>query len=330
MSKSLVDSFGRVHTNLRISVTDRCNIRCFYCMSENVKFLPQKSILSFEEIERATRCFASLGINRIRLTGGEPLVRSQLPTLIRMIRQVDGIEEISITTNGILLARDAAALRDAGVSRLNVSLDTLDPKKFEQIARRKGLEKVLEGLAVARRVGFDLIRINAVAISGLSEPDILPLAEFSREHDLELRFIEFMPLDADQNWQTTDVLSGEKIRSIIESHLGKLIPRARPIASQPATDFAYADGRGSIGFIEPVSHPFCSNCDRLRLTAEGRIRNCLFSMEEWDLRDLMRSGVEDRAIIDMIGESVSKKRAGHGIDSETFVRPEKSMYQIGG
>lgn len=326
----LIDSFGRVHKNLRISVTDRCNIRCFYCMPEVVKFLPRKDVLSFEEIVRLTRVFASLGIERIRLTGGEPLARRGLSDLVGMLKEIDGIKEIAATTNGLLLAEQAAGLRQAGLDRLNVSLDTLDPDKYHKITRRNGLEKVIAGIEAAQEAGFDNIRMNAVAIAGLTESDIVPLAKFARQRGLELRFIEFMPLDGDQRWKSDSVMTGSSIRETIEREVGVLVEADRKLASQPAVDFAYADGQGRVGFIDPVSAPFCSACDRVRITAEGKLRNCLFSTQEWNLKELLRGGATDSDIYESIVQSVAQKKSGHGIDTEEFIRPQRAMYQIGG
>ena len=326
----LVDSFGRVHKNLRISVTDRCNIRCFYCMPETVKFLPHKQILSFEEIERIVRVAASTGVDRVRITGGEPLVRSELYKLIAMIRNVEGIQDIAITTNAILLEEHAQSLRDAGLDRLNISLDTLDPKVFEQIARRKGLEKVLRGIDRAKEVGFEDIRLNTVALAGITETEIVPLATFARNNDLTLRFIEFMPLDGDEAWDSDQVINGEMIREIIASNVCTLTPQTQTIRSQPAVDFSYTDGQGSVGFINSVTSPFCGACDRLRITADGRLRNCLFGTEEWDLISQMRKGCSDESLLESIRLGIAKKKAGHGTDDIQFQRPQRAMYQIGG
>lgn len=326
----IIDSFGRVHTNLRVGVTDRCNIRCFYCMPEVVKFLPQKDVLTFEEIERLVRILASQGINRIRITGGEPLVRAEIWKLVEMIRGIDGIQEIAMTTNGLLLASQAQQLKDAGLDRINISLDTVNPVVFEKITRRQGLEKVLEGIATAQEVGFDRIRINAVSIAGISETEVIPLARFARDHNLELRFIEFMPLDGDEGWQSQQVITGADVRAIIERELGSLTASGRINPSQPAADFRYVDGRGSVGFINSVSEPFCKACDRMRITAEGKLRNCLFSSVEWDLRSSLRSGADDQQILNLVRDCVDAKKRGHGTDNGEFVRPEKSMYQIGG
>jgi len=327
----LIDSLGRVHTNLRISVTDRCNIRCFYCMpNENVQFRPRDEILTFEEIERFARVAARLGVTKLRLTGGEPLVRSGLDTLVAKLVALPGIEDVALTTNGLLLADQAVALKRAGLRRLNISLDGLKEETFERIARRRGLPRVLEGIAAAQRAGFDKIRLNAVAIRGITEDEIVPLGDFARRQDLELRFIEFMPLDAEGNWQTDQVLAGDVIRERLEAAFGELVPAARPDPSQPAMDYCFADGRGRIGFINPVSQPFCGACNRLRITAEGQIRNCLFSVEEWDARALLRSGASDDQIAQRLIECVRAKKPGHGIDSPDFVKPQRAMYQIGG
>jgi len=327
----LIDAFGRVHTNLRVSVTDRCNIRCFYCMPvENVRFKPRHELLTFEEIERVVSVSAGMGVNKLRLTGGEPLVRHGLPVLVEKLASIPGITDIALTTNGVLLADQAQQLKDAGLHRLNISLDSLDPDTFFRISRREGLDRVLAGIAAAKRVGFQKTKLNAVAIRGLTEPDILPLGRFAREQGMEMRFIEFMPLDAEGNWDNEQVLSGAKIREVLEAEFGPLTPTERDDPSQPATDYRFTDGSGLIGFINPVTQPFCSSCNRLRLTAEGQIRNCLFSTEEWDARAILRDGGSDEDLAEMLRASVGAKRAGHGINSDEFLRPERSMYQIGG
>ena len=329
-SLPILDSFDRVHNALRVSVTDRCKIRCFYCMPELVKFLPRKDVLTFEEIVRVVRVTAEMGVDRIRITGGEPLVRSQLAELVSMIKSVPGINDVALTTNGLLLGDQVKELKDAGLDRLNVSLDTIDPVVFERITRRKGLEKVLQGIEAAKQVGFEKIRVNAVAITGISESEIVPLAEFARRESLELRFIEFMPLDGDEQWDTKQVLTGEQLRSIIEANVGALEVANRSDDSQPAMDYQYLDGKGTIGFINSVSEPFCGTCNRMRITAEGKFRNCLFSSHEWDIRELLRSGASDLEIENAIRECVTAKKAGHGSDDQQFLRPDRAMYQIGG
>jgi cyclic pyranopterin phosphate synthase len=327
----LVDSLGRTHTNLRISVTDRCNIRCFYCMpDENVRFKPRSEILSFEEIEHFVRIVAPLGIRKLRLTGGEPLVRADMPGLIERLAQISGIDDIAMTTNGILLEEHAVALKSAGLKRLNISLDALSEETFRRISRRDGLDRVLAGIAAAKAAGFEKIRLNAVAIRGTTEPEIVPLANFAREQGMEMRFIEYMPLDAEQQWDHDQVLSGEEIRRLIEAAIGPLEPADRDDPSQPAMDYQFSDGSGQIGFINPITQPFCGDCNRLRLTAEGQVRNCLFSTVEWDARALLRGGASDAELAQLVRDCVAAKKPGHGIDSDDFVRPQRAMYQIGG
>ncbi len=327
----LTDTLGRVHTSLRISVTDRCNIRCFYCMpNENVQFVPRRDVLTFEEITRFVRVVAQMGVRRLRLTGGEPLLRADLPRLIEQLTAVPGVEDLALTTNGMLLGEQAADLRSAGLRRLNISLDTLREETFQRISRRPGLDRVLAGIAAAQSAGFDKIRLNAIAIQGLTEEEIVPLAHFARQRGLELRFIEYMPLDAEQHWQAADVLDGEKIREILEAQFGLLVPIGRDHPAQPASDFQYADGIGRIGLIRPVSQPFCGDCDRLRLTAEGQIRNCLFSTAEWDARRILRGGGTDDDLAHLVRDCIHAKAPAHGIGTADFVRPERAMYQIGG
>ena len=329
--RPLVDRFGRVHTNLRIAVTDRCNIRCFYCMpAEDVVFRPREEILSFEEIVRFVRVVAALGVNKLRLTGGEPLVRQGLPELVRMLVGVPGIEEVALTTNGVLLAGLARELKQAGLTRLNISLDALDRETFRRITRRDVYDRVLEGIRAARAAGFQRIRINAVAIRGITERQVVPFGRFAREEGYEVRFIEYMPLDAENHWERRRVLPGEEIRRILEAEFGPLEPAPRPDPSQPAVDYVFADGRGRIGFINPVSEPFCHECNRLRLTAEGQVRNCLFSLQEWDARALLRGGGSDEQLAALVHECIRGKKPGHGIDDPDFLRPQRAMYQIGG
>ena len=261
----IVDSFGRIHNNLRISVTDRCNIRCFYCMpNENVKFLPQKEILSFEEIQRFARICSELGVDRLRITGGEPLVRSQLEKLVKLLTEIEGIQNVALTTNGVLLADQAQKLKDAGLNRVNISLDTLHEDTFFRLSRRKGLDRVLKGIDAAIEVGFEKVRLNAIAIAGLTDDEIVPLVEFALRKKLEIRFIEFMPLDAENNWADDQVLTGEKIKQIVENHFGPLRPGHRDDISQPAVDYEFENEEGRIGLISPVSQPFCASCNRLR------------------------------------------------------------------
>ena len=332
----LVDGFGRRHTSLRISVTDRCNIRCFYCMpAEGVVFRPRAELLTFEEIERFVRALVPLGVDKLRLTGGEPLVRADLPRLVEKLAAIPGVRDLALTTNGMLLNEQAVALKSAGLRRVNISLDTLREEVFERITRRQGLDRVLAGITAAQDAGFEEIRLNAVAIRGLTEDEIIPLAEFARDRGLELRFIEFMPLDAEHHWSNDQLLTGADIRSTVENRWGPLIPAPRSNPSQPAIDYLFADGqfagrRGSIGFINPVSEPFCGDCNRLRLTAEGQVRNCLFSAVEWDARRVLREGGGDDELRSLVRESVAAKAAAHGIGQSDFHQPERAMYQIGG
>ena len=328
---NLTDSFGRIHRSLRLSVTDRCNIRCFYCMpTEHVEFLPRPEILTFEELTRVTRVFAGLGIRKIRLTGGEPLVRKNLPELIRQLRSIESIDEIAMTTNAILLEQHARSLRDAGLDRINISLDTLDRAQFQSITRRDNLDEALQGIAAARAAGFQDLRLNAVAVKGLIEEQIVPLTRFALEHDLALRFIEFMPLNSTGKWEDGDVLTGAEIRNILEREFGSLIPVERPDPAQPASDYRFGNSGGRVGFICSVTQPFCGDCDRVRLTADGKIRNCLFSQQEWDLRELLRGSSGDDALRARIIDCVAHKMASHGIGSPGFEKPKRAMYQIGG
>ncbi|MCC6494070.1 MAG: GTP 3',8-cyclase MoaA [Pirellulales bacterium] len=326
----LVDGFGRRHSSLRLSVTDRCNIRCFYCMPVDVVFRPRQELLTFEEMERFVRAVVPLGVTKIRLTGGEPLVRHELHKLVAMLLAIEGLEDVALTTNGMLLAQQASDLKQAGLQRINVSLDTLRDEVFRQITRREGLQRVVEGIDAAQLAGFERIRLNAVSIRGLTEAEIVPLARFARERNLELRFIEFMPLDADRHWSPDQLLSGADVRRVLEAQFGQLVPAPRPDPSQPAVDFRFADGRGGIGLINPVSEPFCGDCNRLRLTAEGQLRNCLFSTVEWDARRLLRSGANDAELRRLVRSCVAAKAAAHGIGQPDFHRPERPMYQIGG
>src|SRR5208283_3053257 len=279
MTQPLIDTFGRVHNNLRISVTDRCNLRCTYCMPEEVVFMDKNELLSFEEIARFVRAAAPLGIDKVRLTGGEPLMRRDMPELVRLLSAVPGIRDIGLTTNGLLLAGQAQALHDAGLRRINISLDTLDPERFRQVTRRDGLDKVLDGIFAAKRAGFQPIKINAVSMRGLTEHEVVPLAKFAREHDLEMRFIEYMPIGAEQ-WERGKVYFAHEIMEQLEREIAPLMPADDYDPRAPAMDFVYTDGGGRIGMIASVSRPFCMSCNRIRLTSDGKLRNCLFALKE--------------------------------------------------
>ena len=326
----LIDSYSRVHDNLRISVTDRCNIRCFYCMPETgVQFVDRAEILDFEELERFVRVAAGLGIRKLRLTGGEPLLRRDLPVLVRRLAAIPGIEDLALTTNGVLLEQFAQPLYDAGLTRLNVHIDTLDRVRFKQITRRDDLQRVLDGLALAREIGFK-IKLNAVAVKNLVEPDIVPLARYARENGFEVRYIEFMPLDAQNLWDRGKVLLADDMIAVLSSEISPLTPVPDPDPRAPASEYVYQDGGGTVGFIASVSRPFCLNCNRLRLTADGKLRYCLFAIEEDDVKGLMRSGADDQAIADLVRRNIAGKWLGHEINSGKFVAPPRPMYKIGG
>jgi cyclic pyranopterin phosphate synthase len=327
----LVDTFGRLHDNLRLSVTDRCNIRCFYCMPETgVKFQPRDQILSFEEIERFVRVAVTLGVRKLRVTGGEPLVRKNLSCLIRKLSSIEGIEDLALTTNGVLLGDQAQELFDAGLRRINVHLDTLDRDRFKQITRRDDLPKVLEAIDICQKLGYGPIKINAVAVKNLVEPDIVSLARYGRERGIEIRYIEFMPLDSQGIWDRDRVLLADQMIQMLERDIGPLeeIPAADRRA--PATEYRFADGIGRIGFIASVSRPFCLNCNRIRLTSDGKLRYCLFAIEETDVRAILREEGSDDALRDAIRASVLAKWIGHEINSSQFVPPPRPMYSIGG
>jgi cyclic pyranopterin phosphate synthase len=327
---SLLDSYGRPHDNLRISVTDRCNIRCVYCMPEQVTFLPRAELLAFEEIERFVRIATALGINKVRLTGGEPLVRRELPRLVEKLASIPGLRDIGLTTNGILLAPVARTLYTAGLRRINISLDTLDAAKFQELTRRPGVEQVIEGILAAKEAGFDPVKVNAVAIRGSTEGDVVPLGQFARQHGLELRFIEYMPLDAGHQWERAKVLFASDIIQILEKGIGPLVPAPDQDPRAPALDYDYADGGGRVGFIASVSRPFCMSCNRIRLTSDGKLRNCLFALEETDIRSLLRGGAEDGQIAQAVRDCVASKWEGHEINTARFIQPERLMHAIGG
>jgi cyclic pyranopterin phosphate synthase len=328
-SAILQDSFGRVHNNLRISVTDRCNLRCTYCMPEDVQFRDRSELLSFEEIAAFVRVAATLGIDKVRLTGGEPLMRRDLHKLVRMIVGIPGIKDVGLTTNGILLEDHAQPLFDAGLRRLNVSLDTLDPERFRALARRDGVERVVAGLAAAKRAGFAPIKVNAVAIRGFAEHDVVPLARYCRENGFELRFIEYMPIGAEA-WERDKVFFASEILALIEREVGPLAPAAHD-PSAPAADYVYSDGGGTVGVIASVSRPFCRRCNRIRLTADGKLRNCLFALDETDVKGLLRGAKADEVgIADALRRSVWAKWEGHEINSAAFIKPDRTMHTIGG
>ena len=326
----LVDGRARNIVNLRISVTDRCNFRCTYCMpADNVEFMHRDKLLTFEEITRIVQIASGMGICRLRLTGGEPLMRKDLPVLIRMLAKVEGIEDIAMTTNAFFLKEHAETLKEAGLQRLNISLDALDPEKFRHVNRKDCLNEVLEGIKIAADVGFKSIKINAVAIRNFSETEIMRLVEMGRSDGFEIRFIEFMPLDSDQTWERDKVLFGHEIVDFIRKEY-ELIPVENSLEIGPASEYNFADGKGRIGIITAVSNPFCDHCNRIRITANGKLRTCLFSTHETDLKELIRGGASDEDIIKTIRGAVLNKEPGHKINLDDFERPHRAMHAIGG
>ncbi len=328
---SLIDTYGRLHDNLRISVTDRCNIRCFYCMPEDAtNFVPRAEILSFEEIERFVRIAVGEGVTKLRITGGEPLLRKDLPVLVAKLAAIAGVRDIGLTTNGVLLPELAGPLYRAGLRRINIHLDTLDRDRFRHITRRDDIERVLDGIEECRRLGYHPIKINAVAVKNLVEPDIVPLARFGRERGIEIRYIEFMPLDSQNLWDRSRVLLMDDMLEMIGREIGPLDPAPDQDPRAPATEFRFRDGIGGVGFIPSVSKPFCLSCNRIRLTADGHLRYCLFAIEELDVKDLLRGGASDGEIASAIRANVRAKWLGHEINSTRFVPPPRPMYSIGG
>lgn len=329
--RALVDSFGRPHRSLRVSVTDRCNLRCRYCMPpEGMPWIPTDGVLGDDEIVGLVTLLAQMGIRDVRITGGEPLIRPGLPRLIERIHGISGIQEISMTTNGVLLAAAIDDLVAAGLDRVNVSVDSLDPERFARMTRRNDLERVLEGLAACERhPGLRPIKVNAVALRGVSEDDVLPLAELARRRGYVVRFIEAMPLDATREWTIQSVLSGEDLRRMIGARWPlEAQPRERP--SAPATAWRFADGRGTLQFVSSVTEPFCARCDRLRLTADGRLRTCLFATEETDLLGALRAGLHEPALRDLITTAVLGKPRGHAIGNDGWSYEGRPMSRIGG
>jgi cyclic pyranopterin phosphate synthase len=330
MRDPLFDGHGRQIGDLRVSVTDRCNFRCQYCMpAEGLPWLERTEILSFEEVERLVRMFVSMGVGDVRLTGGEPLVRREFPRLVSMLAPIPGLNDLSLTTNGYLLERDAAALVEAGIQRVNVSIDSLQRDRFFEMTRRDALPQVLRGLdALAQHPEVHPIKVNAVAMRGFTEEEAVAFADFARSTAFQVRFIEFMPLDADHAWTPESVLTGDELRSLIQAvHPLEEVPRE---PSSTARVFRFVDGQGEIGFVNPVSEPFCADCNRVRLTAEGKLRTCLFSLHETDLREPMRSGASDAELERLIREAVWRKELKHHVGERGFRQPARSMSAIGG
>lgn len=328
-SSKLIDNFGRVHNNLRISVTDRCNLRCVYCMPENVQFLDSKELLSFEEINAFVNIAVTRGINKVRLTGGEPLLRRDLHKLVEYLSKIEQIQDISLTTNGMLLTNQAKALKEAGLKRITISLDTLIPDRFQDLCKRDGLEQTLEGIDAAINLGFQNIKLNSVCIKGINDDEVENLAKFAREKQIEIRFIEYMPIGANP-WEKAKVLLAHEILEKIDSAISPLIPAGNYDPMAPAMEFIYEDGRGKVGIIASVSKPFCKSCNRIRITAEGKLRNCLFALEETDIKPFLRPNLNAEGILKALDYNISSKWPGHQFNTNDFIKPNRTMHAIGG
>ena len=328
--KSLTDTQGRTVRDLRISVTDRCNLRCVYCMpAEGMAWLAKQDLLTYEEIARFARVCLDLGVTGIRLTGGEPTVRMDLPVLVRMLNDLAEGLDLSLTTNALKLDVMAESLREAGLKRVNVSLDTLDRERFHRIARRDRIADVFAGLEAAERVGFHPIKVNAVLMRDFNADEAVPLARWGRERGYQVRFIEWMPLDFQHGWSREKLVPADEILAQIDA-VFPLEPAQIEDPSAPATLYRYRDGGGTVGVIASVTHPFCAQCDRIRLTADGQIRTCLFSLKEYDFRAAMRGGASDEEIGALLRAAVLRKEPGHLINSPYFQQPTRGMSAIGG
>ena len=349
MTDLLIDSHGRVLRDLRVSITDRCNFRCLYCLPETEaaanfyrdrwatgestpisrQWAPRSHLLTFEEIERAVRIAVQLGIQKVRLTGGEPLLRQQVEKLVERLAAIEGITDLALTSNGFLFAQKARALRDAGLRRISFSLDSLDRDNFKKITGRDGLEEVLAGISLAQELGLNPVKVNAVVIRGVNDHEIEALADFGRKQGFSMRFIEFMPLDSARAWQKELVVPGREILQRLQARF-KLEPAVSENRSETARRWRIAGQGGEIGIIAPVSEPFCGHCNRLRLTADGQLRTCLFSVQEHDLRSRIRDGTTDDGLRSFFQEVVWQKEARHHIGEPEFVPPNRSMSCIGG
>jgi cyclic pyranopterin phosphate synthase len=334
--RALTDSFGRRVESVRVSVTDRCNFRCRYCMpEEGMAWMGHGEILTYEEISRIVRILAEFGVSRVRLTGGEPLMRKELPELVSRLAGIPGLGETALTTNGYFLAGQAGALARAGLKRINVSLDSLDAATFGRIARRNYLDRVLAGIEGALRSGLGPVKLNVVLIRGVNDTEIASFAEMARTGGYIVRFIEFMPIGSGDGWSNEHVVTTHDVLGTLAT-LGYAVVQVggdgagRPDGARPADRYRFADGRGELGFISPVSSPFCDSCDRIRLTSDGKVRTCLFSLGETDLKGPMRAGATDDELAALIEGAVAKKEPGHLINRPGFVRPERTMSSIGG
>ena len=349
-ARLLLDSQGRILRDLRVSITDRCNFRCLYCLPESEaahnfyrghwanrpdpaplapQWLPKAHILTFEEIERVVRLAVSLGIQKIRLTGGEPLLRRDVEELVARLAKIPGVTDLAMTTNGFFFPAKARALREAGLQRLSFSLDSLDPANFKKLTGRDGLSEVLSSISLAQQLGFHPVKVNAVIIRDLNDDEVEALAEFAGEHNLALRFIEFMPLDAARAWLKEMVVPGREVLARLQARFS-LRPVLSDNPSETARRWAFRDGRGELGIIAPVTEPFCGHCNRIRLTADGKVRTCLFSVTEHDLRSRLREGDSDDEIAEWLKGVVWRKEARHHIGEPEFVPPPRSMSCIGG
>jgi cyclic pyranopterin phosphate synthase len=323
----MVDSFGRVVRDLRVSVTDRCNFRCLYCMPEDgLPWLGAGDVLTRDELIRALRVAIGLGVETVRITGGEPTLRRDLVDVVAALAPLR--VELSLTTNGYLMDRLAEPLRRAGLSRVNISLDSLQRDRFKRITRRDSLERVLRGIQASLEAGLTPVKINAVVVRGFNDDEVVPMAEWARDLGVELRFIEFMPLDAPGEWSRDQVVPAGEILTRLDQEIGLEAPDPR--GSAPAERYRYRDGRGAVGIIASVTRAFCAQCDRVRLTADGQIRTCLFAETEYDLRTVLRSGADDEAVARCYLDAVARKQWGHRINQPDFVQPARGMSQIGG
>lgn len=352
-AEPLTDSFGRIIRDVRVSLTDRCNFRCLYCLPETeeaanfyrIKFdpvhnpnpskpripewKPRHEILRFEEIERLVRILTSMGVNKVRLTGGEPLLRHHIEELVARIAVIPGIEDLAMTTNGFLFSRKGRALKAAGLHRISFSMDSLNRANFQKMTGRDGLSEVLEGIKLAQELGLTPVKVNAVVIRGLNDHELGELAQFAQEHDLSFRFIEFMPLDSSRAWMKEMVVPGKEILERLQARFA-LVPVPSKNPSETARRWTFSDGRGELGIIAPVTEPFCGHCNRIRLTADGKIRTCLFSLHEHDVKGLMRAGASDERLGEELRKIVWGKEARHHIGEPEFVQPERTMSCIGG
>ena len=351
--QGLQDSYGRIMRDLRISVTDRCNFRCLYCLPETEEasnfyrdasshhthqgektyirypWKPKKEILTYEEILRFVRLTSNMGVRKIRITGGEPLLRTGVAGLIADIHQIPGIQDVALTSNGFLFQKHAQALKEAGLSRMTFSMDSLDAANFEKMTGRKGLEGVIQSIELARELGFDPVKVNAVIIRGMNDHELEDLVQFGREHQVTMRFIEYMPLDSGKAWQKELVVTGREMLERIQKRFD-IQPLQPSHASETAKRWQHKDGKGEFGIIASVSEPFCSQCNRLRLTADGNLRTCLFSHQEHDFKSLLRGNAPDQDIMDKLRTVVFGKEPGHKIGRKDFVQPERTMSFIGG